>query len=618
MTRTDELTNKLIDGTLSAEDWAELDMVLALDASAEADHLQLVELEAALRGMREGFDLSACVQTSIDEAQSQKTTAAVMAGIAAVLVPPWATSRQRTKSRRLAVSAATLFAIAAGVIVAIWFGGQTPIVQIPQNNPPATPASRAFAQVVYSSGVVEFLSPTGQVSAAIAGNRLPVGHTLRTIGEDSVARVEFQDRTTVEIEPDSVVRFVSMLEGAKVESRIFLASGQLRAEFGEGNEDRSLVVGTGVADIFAHTGMLVVASSGPESVRVDVKRGNVEVLRTDTSARVSVADGGAFFQAGFEHVGKEPSFRYDEQPARSLQLPGPQAARFSPDGSEVWIASGKQFTRWTRDGGTAETVFALRKGHDGMASFGLNPATLVTFINSKEDSVHVRKLPDGMPVAEFNLQLPERRFWTFSPSAEWFAVVESRTNNRKVVILDGSIGEKRLEREFETNVNTVAASPDGRMLAIGLNDLGRGTHNKVVLMNPANGDRIATLPTQRKNLMAMTFSGDGRYLAVGFNGMVQLWDVQSRDLLLTFTGFERIVSSLAFSADGQQLAVGTQDGQVWLWSVATGQPFQVLQAGRRGLRSLAFDPEGKRLVTVGHESPVRIWNIIASTATKSE
>ena len=45
MTRTDELTTKLLDGTLTDAEWAELEALLAADPAAEDDHLALLELE---------------------------------------------------------------------------------------------------------------------------------------------------------------------------------------------------------------------------------------------------------------------------------------------------------------------------------------------------------------------------------------------------------------------------------------------------------------------------------------------------------------------------------------------------------------------------------------------
>ena len=64
MTRIDDLTGKLLDGTLSGAEGAELDGLLAADATTARDHLALLDLEAALRGLRTDLDLDRVIQKS--------------------------------------------------------------------------------------------------------------------------------------------------------------------------------------------------------------------------------------------------------------------------------------------------------------------------------------------------------------------------------------------------------------------------------------------------------------------------------------------------------------------------------------------------------------------------
>jgi WD40 repeat protein len=181
-------------------------------------------------------------------------------------------------------------------------------------------------------------------------------------------------------------------------------------------------------------------------------------------------------------------------------------------------------------------------------------------------------------------------------------------------VIDGRTGAERFAREFEESVGGVAASPDGKVLAVAISDLGRGAQNRVVLLDATSGDRLAALPVQRKGAAVLAFSPEGRFLAVGFGGAVQVWDVKTRELVRTFRGFERVVSSLAFSPDGKLLASGTQDGQVWVWATDTGRPLQLIEVGGRGVRSLGFSRDGTRLVTLANAVPVSLWNVTPANA----
>ncbi len=456
-------------------------------------------------------------------------------------------------------------------------------------------------------------------SAAAEGGNVPPGHTVRTVGEDSHAQVQLPDQTTVDIEPDSVVRFLTAGD-ATAKPRLFLAAGQLTAAVPDGMPDRQLVVGTGVAEVFTRKGMYVVSSAGPESARVDIKQGKVEVVRTNAPMPVHVARGSAVVRSGIEKVFIEPSVRVDRTAARTLPFPGPRDATFSPDGNEVWVASARQFTRWTRDGGTADTAFPPRKGTSAgpVAVFSRDKSALIAslFVNkeekgttSRDEKVLIRELPEGKERRELDIKLPEARYWTAGPGAAWLAVAEPKPNQKRLRVVDGS-GTDRFTREFEQLIAGVASSVDGGTLAIGQSDTARIENNKIVLLDPVTDQRLSALPTQRKGLAALAFSADGRYLAAGFNGLVQVWDVRSRELVKSIAGFERAVTCLTFSADGRALAGGTQDGQVWVWSVATGKPVQLIEVGSRGIRSIAFSPDGRRLVTVANSPTVLLWDVV--------
>jgi WD40 repeat protein len=232
----------------------------------------------------------------------------------------------------------------------------------------------------------------------------------------------------------------------------------------------------------------------------------------------------------------------------------------------------------------------------------------MTAKDEKDEKVVLRTVPGGEEIGELALKLSEARLWTVAPNATWFATAEAKPNQKRLRVFDGVTGEERFTREFEELVSAVAASPDGKLLAAALTDQGRGLA-RVVLLDPMTGDRINSLPTQKKGCTALTFSADGDHLAAGFNGLIQVWNVRTRELVRTVTGFERVVTCLAFSPDGSALAGGTPDGQVWVWSAATGRPVQRIDVGARNVRCLAFSPDGRRLVTVAPLAGVMIWDI---------
>jgi WD40 repeat protein len=86
----------------------------------------------------------------------------------------------------------------------------------------------------------------------------------------------------------------------------------------------------------------------------------------------------------------------------------------------------------------------------------------------------------------------------------------------------------------------------------------------------------------------LAFSADGEMIASGNdNGTITLWEVSTgRQVGDPLVGHEKWVSSLAFSPDGSLLASGSHDETVILWDVATRQP---LDQPLTGLPRLVFD-----------------------------
>ena len=610
MTRTAELTAMLLDGPLSDAESAELDALVA-DPVAEEEHLALLELEVELRGLRTGFDLADATLAKVQTAQAERTASAVMAEIATGPSPPWAPSRAepttaRPSRRRWA--AAVLIACAAALLVGLWLGNKQP-----DGSPdgPASAEATAFARLSRKAGAVEVQNAAGDTIPMEEGGDLPAGFTVRTGGDDSLAVVELlHDKTSVEIEPDSVVRFAGDAAGTAGKPRMFLAAGQLTAAVTQRADDRPFVVATSVAEVFARGGTFVVSSAGPDSARVDIKHGKVEMVRAAAPKPVPVGAGrAAVVHAGIDRMDIERSFVMDRTSKRALAAPGTRDAIFSADGAEVWVATAKAFGRWSEKGAYAEVGFLPKKGNEGVAAFTRDKRFLLTFRGDRDDRVLLRTLPDGGEHAAVNARPGEPRLWAVAPDASWVAVVDPKPNPKRVRVFDTATGEERFMREFDDTITCVASTPDGKALAVGVPATGRGVSNKVVLIDALTSDRRLALSVLKRPPTAMTFSPDGRLLAVGFNGTIQLWDVRTRELVRSITGFERALGCLVFSPDGRRLAAGTHDGHVWVWDAATGRQTQLIEAGGRGVRAIAFSPNGKQLVTVANNSPVAVWDV---------
>lgn len=122
-----------------------------------------------------------------------------------------------------------------------------------------------------------------------------------------------------------------------------------------------------------------------------------------------------------------------------------------------------------------------------------------------------------------------------------------------------------LEGENENYVG-VAFAPDGEMFATltRFDEVTQGGY--VRFWRVSDGGML--LQTESENVTSMAFSGDGQVMALGcLDGSLRVIAVGDGSLVATLAGHSGLISGVAFSADGRQLASSSADGTVYLWSL---------------------------------------------------
>jgi WD40 repeat protein len=147
-------------------------------------------------------------------------------------------------------------------------------------------------------------------------------------------------------------------------------------------------------------------------------------------------------------------------------------------------------------------------------------------------------------------------------------------------------------------------APDGRTLATG------GKYaSKVQLWDVTTGRVTSVLQQRLKIINHLTYSPDGRFLAVALGWSAALWDVARREETVLLRGKHTgTVWSVAFTPDGQTLMTGSTDGTVKFWDVATGRERAAFAWGIGRVNVVAFAPDGMRAAAGGVGSII-IWDV---------
>jgi WD40 repeat protein/uncharacterized caspase-like protein len=216
----------------------------------------------------------------------------------------------------------------------------------------------------------------------------------------------------------------------------------------------------------------------------------------------------------------------------------------------------------------------------------------------------------------------------------------------------------------QLGVDSVAFSPDGKLLAVGNSD------NTVVLWDSSNREQVRVLRGHVSAIAAVALSGDDKVLASALaagiagitrNDPIKIWDpitgqlVRSllsqkdgRSIGLSYDGTTLISGSssnsislwnvsqaeaqrkfevprpgrfvpdrVALSASGKLIAAGGRESTIKIWEADTGRELFTLRGHKKSIRDLAFSPDSKLLASAGQDADIKLWSVATGLEVKT-
>ncbi|HEY9817283.1 MAG TPA: hypothetical protein V6D20_16000, partial [Candidatus Obscuribacterales bacterium] len=165
-------------------------------------------------------------------------------------------------------------------------------------------------------------------------------------------------------------------------------------------------------------------------------------------------------------------------------------------------------------------------------------------------------------------------------------------------------------------VTSIAFSPDGTLIA-SAND------HTLTLWNTASARVAAVLMTDISRVRSLAFAPQvpiigaaGPCLATSSDEGIMLWDLASRRRLSVIPTQNQI-EAIAFSPDGEYIAMAGAHATLELWSVATQQRVRQFRGHRGMVQALAFSPDGQHLISGGQDTTLKLWQVNTGTCIKT-
>ncbi|ODQ64640.1 WD40 repeat-like protein, partial [Nadsonia fulvescens var. elongata DSM 6958] len=221
------------------------------------------------------------------------------------------------------------------------------------------------------------------------------------------------------------------------------------------------------------------------------------------------------------------------------------------------------------------------------------------------------ELPDFNMIQTLSISQNDIDYVTINSTGEWLAFGAAKLGQLLVWEWQSESYILKQQGHFDS-MNSLVYSPDGTRVVTASDD------GKIKVWDALSGFCIVTFTEHSAGVTALEFSKKGNVLfSASLDGSVRAWDLIRYRNFRTFTAQDRRqFSSLAIDPSGEIVCAGSLDDfDINVWSVQTSQLLDTLIGHTGPVSSLSFGNENGMLASASWDRTVRVWDIFSRSVS---
>jgi WD40 repeat protein/serine/threonine protein kinase/DNA-binding XRE family transcriptional regulator len=278
---------------------------------------------------------------------------------------------------------------------------------------------------------------------------------------------------------------------------------------------------------------------------------------------------------------------------------------FSPDGQLAASVSSEIAILWDMQTGQIIRQFDGHKNNISGITFSPDGRSMVT-AGWGDDSILIQwDVESGEVIQQFKVNTRVKEL-VFTPDGA--AILYGSRNDGALRLIDIQSGQTIHEMNADLGIGSgalqeVAISPDGLTAIAGFEN------SEMLLWDLSTGKLLRRYPIDG-GAHAVAFHPDnGTVLVGGITGILKNLDLETGEILHTFTGHNEIIPDVAITPNGRYAVSASRDKTLRLWELDQGHVIRQFPAPRELAFEVDLSPDGRTALSGSLDGTVTLWDV---------